>query len=74
MRMNRFHKSFLFRFKKIISDGLAGISSVFSSKKLSSSSLGVDIGSSSIKVVQLKKKNGILATLIMFPLVKVIYW
>jgi type IV pilus assembly protein PilM len=44
--------------KKIISDGLANISSVFSSKKTGNDSLGIDIGSSSIKVVQLKKKNG----------------
>jgi type IV pilus assembly protein PilM len=45
-------------FKKIISEGLNSLSSVFNSNKLSSSYLGVDIGSSSIKVVQLKKKNG----------------
>jgi len=44
--------------KKIISDGLVNISSVFSSKKTGNDSLGIDIGSSSIKVVQLKKKNG----------------
>ncbi len=45
-------------FKKIISEGLASLSSVFSSNKSGNNSLGVDIGSSSIKVVQLKKKNG----------------
>lgn len=45
-------------FKKIISEGIASLSSVFSSDKLSNGVLGVDIGSSSIKVVQLKKKNG----------------
>src|ERR1035437_5480881 len=44
--------------KKIISQGLTSLSSVFSSKNSGNDALGVDIGSSSIKVVQLKKKNG----------------
>ena len=44
--------------KKIISSGLAGLSSMFSSNKSSDSALGIDIGSSAIKVVQLKKKGG----------------
>lgn len=42
-------------FKQIISSGLA---SIFSSNKSSDSALGIDIGSSSIKVVQLRKKKG----------------
>jgi len=41
--------------KQIISSGLANI---FSSHKSSDSALGIDIGSSSIKVVQLRKKGG----------------
>jgi type IV pilus assembly protein PilM len=45
-------------FKKIISDGLASLSSVFKSDKSNKEALGIDIGSSAIKVVQLKKKNG----------------
>ena len=45
-------------FKKIISEGIASISSIFSSDKSGNGVLGVDIGSSAIKVVQLKKKNG----------------
>lgn len=45
-------------FKKIISEGLANLSSVFSSDKSNKDALGIDIGSSAIKVVQLKKKNG----------------
>jgi type IV pilus assembly protein PilM len=45
-------------FKKIISEGLASLSSVFGSDKSNKDALGIDIGSSSIKVVQLKKKNG----------------
>ena len=44
--------------KKIISDGLASLSNAFSSNKANNDALGIDIGSSSIKVVQLKKKNG----------------
>ena len=43
--------------KKIITDGLASLSNMFKSDKLGGNVLGVDIGSSSIKVVQLKKKN-----------------
>ncbi|MFA5773727.1 MAG: type IV pilus assembly protein PilM [Candidatus Paceibacterota bacterium] len=45
-------------FKKIISEGLASLSSVFNSNKSNNDALGIDIGSSAIKVVQLKKKNG----------------
>jgi len=45
-------------FKKIISEGLASLSSVFNSDKSNKQALGIDIGSSAIKVVQLKKKNG----------------
>lgn len=44
--------------KKIISEGLIGLSNAFKSNKLGNDALGIDIGSSSIKVVQLKKKNG----------------
>lgn len=44
--------------KKIISEGFGGLSKIFSREKDSDSALGIDIGSSSIKVVQLKKKNG----------------
>lgn len=44
--------------KKIISEGVASLSNIFKSSKSSDSALGIDIGSSSIKVVQLKKKNG----------------
>ncbi len=44
--------------KKIISEGLSSLSKAFSSSKSNDVALGVDIGSSSIKVVQLKKKNG----------------
>jgi type IV pilus assembly protein PilM len=43
---------------KIISSGLANLSKAFSSDKSTKSVLGVDIGSSAIKVVQLKKQNG----------------
>jgi len=45
-------------FNKILSSGLASLSNIFSSDKASTSALGIDIGSSSIKVVQLKKKQG----------------
>jgi len=45
-------------FKKIISEGLKGLSGIFASNKKSDEALGIDIGSSSIKVVQLKKKGG----------------
>ncbi len=44
--------------KKTITEGLSSLSSIFSSDKSNKESLGVDIGSSAIKVVQLKKKNG----------------
>ena len=44
--------------KKIITDGFSSISNIFSFDKSSKEALGIDIGSSAIKVVQLKKKNG----------------
>ncbi len=44
--------------KKIISDGISNLSGIFSSSKSSNTALGIDIGSSTIKVVQLKKRNG----------------
>jgi type IV pilus assembly protein PilM len=44
--------------KKTITEGLASLSSIFSSDKSNKEALGIDIGSSAIKVVQLKKKNG----------------
>ena len=44
--------------KKIISGGLASLSSVFKPKPASQSAIGIDIGASSIKVVQLKRKGG----------------
>lgn len=44
--------------KKIFSEGLTSLSSVFASNKFKDDALGIDIGSSSIKVVQLKKKGG----------------
>ena len=44
--------------KSIISGGVASLSEMFSGNKSTKSVLGVDIGSSAIKVVQLKKKNG----------------
>ncbi|MFA6251146.1 MAG: type IV pilus assembly protein PilM [Candidatus Paceibacterota bacterium] len=44
--------------KKIISEGFASLSNVFNSDKSNKEILGIDIGSSAIKVVQLKKKNG----------------
>jgi len=43
--------------KKIISSGLASITAIFSGDKSSKSVIGIDIGSSAIKVVQLKKKG-----------------
>lgn len=43
--------------KKIISEGLSNLSNAFNSKKEQNDVLGIDIGSSSIKIVQLKKKN-----------------
>lgn len=42
----------------IISSGLASLAQAFSGDGSTKSVLGVDIGSSAIKVVQLKKKNG----------------
>jgi type IV pilus assembly protein PilM len=44
--------------KKIISEGIGNLSNIFHSQKDTESALGIDIGSSAIKVVQLKKKNG----------------
>ncbi len=44
--------------KKIISSGLAGLSKIFTTDKKTANALGIDIGTSSIKVVQLKKKGG----------------
>jgi type IV pilus assembly protein PilM len=44
--------------KKIIDSGLASLSSLFQSSKASKSVIGIDIGSSAIKIVQLKKKGG----------------
>jgi len=44
--------------KKIISGGLSSLSGIFKSQKSSDSVFGIDIGSSAIKVVQLKKKGG----------------
>lgn len=48
-----------FNLKKIFSDKLSGLAKIFSSVKQESESvLGIDIGSSSIKIVQLKKSAG----------------
>lgn len=44
--------------KEIFGAGLGSLSEIFSSDKSTKSVLGVDIGSSAIKIVQLKKKNG----------------
>ncbi len=44
--------------KNIISSGISSLANIFSSDKSSTSILGIDIGSSAIKVVQLKKKDG----------------
>ncbi len=44
--------------KGIIASGMTSLKEMFSSEKASSSILGIDIGSSAIKVVQLKKKGG----------------
>lgn len=44
--------------KDIISSGFANLSKAFSSDNNSKSILGIDIGSSAIKVVQIKRKNG----------------
>lgn len=43
--------------KQIFSSGLSGLTEFFNSNKTVKSVLGVDIGSSAIKVVQIKKKN-----------------
>ncbi len=45
-------------FKKIISEGFGKLLNIFNSDNNTESALGIDIGSSSIKVVQIKKKNG----------------
>jgi type IV pilus assembly protein PilM len=45
-------------FSKLLKEGLNTISKAFASKKKSDEAVGIDIGSSSIKVVQLKKRNG----------------
>jgi len=45
-------------FKKLLEEGLHSISKAFASKQKSDEAVGIDIGSSSIKVVQLKKRNG----------------
>lgn len=45
-------------FKKVISDGLTSLTDIFKSEKSNKEALGIDIGTSSIKVVQLKKKSG----------------
>jgi type IV pilus assembly protein PilM len=45
-------------FQKIISEEISSLSNIFKSNNSNSEALGIDIGSSSIKVVQLKKKNG----------------
>ncbi|MCX6754241.1 MAG: type IV pilus assembly protein PilM [Candidatus Nomurabacteria bacterium] len=44
--------------KKIFSEGLTSITNAFASNKSKDQALGIDIGTSSIKVVQLKKKGG----------------
>jgi type IV pilus assembly protein PilM len=44
--------------KKILTEGLSSISSIFSRNNSDKEALGIDIGSSAIKIVQLKKKNG----------------
>ncbi len=44
--------------KKIFSSGLSSLSNIFKSDTSSKSALGIDIGSSAIKVVQLNKKGG----------------
>jgi len=44
--------------KKIISSGLSSLTNIFSSNKSSVSVLGIDIGSSAIKVVQIKSQKG----------------
>lgn len=56
--------------KKIISEGLSGLSNIFNSDDKNESALGIDIGSSAIKVVQLKKKmdERYLKPTVLFPL------
>jgi type IV pilus assembly protein PilM len=44
--------------KKIISSGLSSLTTIFSTDKSSISVLGIDIGTSAIKIVQLKMKKG----------------
>lgn len=44
--------------KKIIASGLSSLSAIFKSEKKSDSVIGIDVGSSAIKIVQLKKKGG----------------
>lgn len=44
--------------KKIFSEGLTNLTNAFNSNKAKDEALGIDIGSSAIKVVQLKKKGG----------------
>ncbi len=44
--------------KKIISEGLSGLFRAFKDDSSNKDAIGIDVGSSSIKVVQLKKKNG----------------
>jgi len=44
--------------KKIFSEGLSNLTNAFNSNKSKDEALGIDIGSSAIKVVQLKKKGG----------------
>lgn len=44
--------------KKILAEGLSSISNIFSHNNSDKEALGIDIGSSAIKIVQLKKKNG----------------
>lgn len=44
--------------QKIISSGVESLSSIFSSGSKTDSVIGIDIGSSAIKVVQLRKKGG----------------
>lgn len=45
-------------FKKIISEGLSNLSKSFKFDKYRDESMGIDIGSSTIKIVRVKKKNG----------------
>lgn len=45
-------------FKKIINEGFYSLSNIFKFDKYKDESVGIDIGSSSIKVVKIKRKNG----------------